>query len=89
MPAARSTVPSSPRPSGLARAGRALVAAVVIGALGLVGYDAWLWLFAGDALERITGVRVDAQLQFHVRLVPVSPATHATHARPPHFGSDA
>ena len=88
MTASPST-PISPRPSRRARAGRALLAAMLVGALGLVGYDAWLWLFAGDALERITGVRIDAQLQFHVRLVPVSPAARATHARPLHLGSDA
>jgi hypothetical protein len=32
----------APAPVAWRRAGRALVMAVVVGALGLVGYDAWL-----------------------------------------------
>jgi hypothetical protein len=87
MPVASPSSTSLPSRAPLLRAGRALLAAVVIGALGLVGYDAWLWLFAGDALERITGVQVDAQLRLHVRLVPVS-TTRTAHAHPLHIGSE-
>ena len=89
MPAANPPSSSPPPHAKLLRAGRMLLAIIVIGALGLVGYDAWLWLFAGDALERITGVHLDAQLQFQVRLIPVAPAARSAHAHPLHIGHDA
>ncbi len=88
MPVAVPLPSSPPAHAKLLRAGRMLVAAVVVGALALVGYDAWLWLFAGDALERITGVHLDASLQFQVHLVPVAHPARSTRAHP-HLGSDA
>ena len=88
MPVAAPSPSSPPSHAKLLRAGRMLVAAVVVGALALVGYDAWLWLFAGDALERITGVHLDASLQFQVRLVPVARA-RTMHAHPLRLGPDA
>ena len=53
----------------LQRAGRALLVAVLVGALLLVGYDAWLWVFSDHAFERITGLPLGAQVNVHISRV--------------------
>lgn len=63
-------------------AGRALVAALVIGAIGVVGYDLWLWLFSDGALEHLTGLPLEARIEVSFRpaglphAAPTVPAAH-------------
>jgi hypothetical protein len=40
--------------------------AIVVAAMALVGYDTWLWLFSAPALERITGLHLEAQVQVRI-----------------------
>ena len=69
----------------LQRAGRALLVAVLVGALLLVGYDAWLWVFSDHAFERITGLPLDTQVNVHIHRVDARLTAFA----PPRIGDAA
>jgi len=51
----------------LVRAGRAFGLAIVVAAAMLVGYDLWVWISSAHALERLTGLRVDALVRVRIR----------------------